>query len=144
MTLVLTPGLYAARSLGTILRQLRNAHGLSLEALEHKTDGQWKGVVVGSYERGYRKVTVVRAVELLDFYGRRLAILDPGDVVVPAVEGSERSHVEYLVVYGEELDGAIDCGDLAEASTIASYMPGSRVAYRTYAVGELTFVDGAL
>ncbi len=37
--------------------------------MEDKSQGRWKAVVVGSYERGDRAVTVQRLSELADFYG---------------------------------------------------------------------------
>ena len=36
--------------------------------MEEKSNGRWKAVVVGSYERGDRAVTVSRLAELADFY----------------------------------------------------------------------------
>ena len=42
---------------------------LSLHGVEEKSDNRWKAVVVGSYERGDRAVTVQKLAELADFYG---------------------------------------------------------------------------
>jgi transcriptional regulator with XRE-family HTH domain len=58
-----------ARALGAKLRSVRNQQGLSLQGVEAKSDGVWKAVVVGSYERGDRAVTVQRLAELAEFYG---------------------------------------------------------------------------
>ena len=58
-----------ARSLGQRLRAIRQQQGLSLQGVEEKSDGRWKAVVVGSYERGDRAVTVARLHELAEFYG---------------------------------------------------------------------------
>jgi transcriptional regulator with XRE-family HTH domain len=58
-----------ARALGTRLRAIRLQQGLSLHGVEQKSQGRWKAVVVGSYERGDRSVTVQRLSELADFYG---------------------------------------------------------------------------
>jgi transcriptional regulator with XRE-family HTH domain len=58
-----------ARALGARLRGIRNQQGLSLQGVEDKSDGRWKAVVVGSYERGDRAVTVQRLSELAGFYG---------------------------------------------------------------------------
>jgi transcriptional regulator with XRE-family HTH domain len=58
-----------ARALGARLRAIRNQQGLSLQGVEDKSDGRWKAVVVGSYERGDRAVTVQRLSELAAFYG---------------------------------------------------------------------------
>src|SRR5262249_60241187 len=42
---------------------------LSLHGVERKSGGRWKAVVVGSYERGDRAVSVQRLAELAEFYG---------------------------------------------------------------------------
>ena len=57
-----------AKSLGARLRSIRQQQGLSLQGVEEKSNGRWKAVVVGSYERGDRAVTVSRLAELADFY----------------------------------------------------------------------------
>lgn len=66
-----------AKALGAKLRAVRNQQGLSLQGVEAKSHGTWKAVVVGSYERGDRAVTVQRLAELADFYGVPLAELLP-------------------------------------------------------------------
>ncbi|MGI8535753.1 MAG: transcriptional regulator BldD [Mycobacteriales bacterium] len=58
-----------AKALGVRLRAIRSQQGLSLHGVEEKSQGRWKAVVVGSYERGDRAVTVQRLSELADFYG---------------------------------------------------------------------------
>src|SRR5690348_8798573 len=58
-----------AKSLGARLRSIRQQQGLSLHGVEQKSAGRWKAVVVGSYERGDRAVTVQKLAELADFYG---------------------------------------------------------------------------
>ena len=58
-----------AKALGARLRAIRTQQGLSLHGVEEKSRGRWKAVVVGSYERGDRAVTVQRLAELADFYG---------------------------------------------------------------------------
>jgi transcriptional regulator with XRE-family HTH domain len=57
-----------AKSLGSRLRAIRQQQGLSLQGVEEKSNGRWKAVVVGSYERGDRAVTVSRLAELAEFY----------------------------------------------------------------------------
>src|SRR3954449_11939071 len=58
-----------AKALGARLRPIRTQQGLSLHGVEEKSRGRWKAVVVGSYERGDRAVTVQRLAELAEFYG---------------------------------------------------------------------------
>ena len=57
------------------LRGLREAAGLTLKQLEIKSRGSWKAVVVGSYERGTRHLSLKRAIDLCDFYGADIAAL---------------------------------------------------------------------
>ena len=67
-----------AKALGMRLRAIRQQQGLSLQGVEEKSDGLWKAVVVGSYERGDRAVTVQRLSELAEFYGVPMNELLPG------------------------------------------------------------------
>src|SRR6059058_5794423 len=66
-----------AKALGAKLRGIRQQQGLSLQGVEEKSGGRWKAVVVGSYERGDRAVTVARLAELADFYRVPVAELLP-------------------------------------------------------------------
>ena len=75
-----------AKALGTRLRSIRQQQGLSLHGVEQKSKGRWKAVVVGSYERGDRAVTVQRLAELAAFYGVPVAELLPGGSPGGAVE----------------------------------------------------------
>jgi len=68
-----------AKALGARLRAVRTAQHLSLHAVERKSGGKWKAVVVGSYERGDRAVSVQRLAELADFYGVATSDLLPSD-----------------------------------------------------------------
>ena len=75
-----------AKALGARLRAIRTQQGLSLHGVEEKSRGRWKAVVVGSYERGDRAVTVQRLAELAQFYGIPVAELLPEGVSGTAVE----------------------------------------------------------
>lgn len=68
-----------AKALGARLRAIRMQQHLSLHGVERKSDGKWKAVVVGSYERGDRAVSVQRLAELADFYGVPVGDLLPPD-----------------------------------------------------------------
>src|SRR3981081_2680554 len=57
-----------AKALGAKLRGIRQQQGLSLHGVEQKSGGRWKAVVVGSYERGDRAVTVQQLAEPAAFY----------------------------------------------------------------------------
>ena len=67
-----------AKALGGRLRAIRQQQGLSLQRVEEKSGGKWKAVVVGSYERGDRAVTVAKLAQLADFYGVPVSVLLPG------------------------------------------------------------------
>jgi transcriptional regulator with XRE-family HTH domain len=66
-----------AHAVGQRLRAIRTQQGLSLHAVERKSGGRWKAVVIGSYERGNRAVTVPRLAELAAFYGVPVSELLP-------------------------------------------------------------------
>ena len=61
-----------AHALGARLRAIRAQQGLSLHGVEEKSEGRWKAVVVGSYERGdYNgKILTIRSEDL-----RSLAVI---------------------------------------------------------------------
>ncbi|MGA0850804.1 MAG: helix-turn-helix domain-containing protein [Candidatus Nanopelagicaceae bacterium] len=51
------------------LRQIRQQQSLTLKQVEIRSRGKWKAVVVGSYERGSRSLSISKAQELCEFYG---------------------------------------------------------------------------
>jgi transcriptional regulator with XRE-family HTH domain len=67
-----------AKALGMRLRAIRQQQALSLQGVEEKSRGTWKAVVVGSYERGDRAITVQRLSDLARFYRVPVAELLPG------------------------------------------------------------------
>lgn len=76
------------RRLGARLRSVRVQQGLSLAQVEDASDGRWKAVVVGAYERGDRSVTIGRLADLARFYRVPLVHLlpdGPGVLDDPAV-----------------------------------------------------------
>ena len=77
-----------ARALGGRLRAVRSQQRLSLHGVERKSNGKWKAVVVGSYERGDRAVSVARLAELAEFYGVPISEL------LPAEEGTPSGRIE--------------------------------------------------
>ncbi|MCU1588521.1 MAG: transcriptional regulator, family [Frankiales bacterium] len=80
-----------AKALGTRLRAIRTQQGLSLHGVEERSGGRWKAVVVGSYERGDRAVSVQRLAELAEFYGVPVAELLPeGESPAPAAPQAQR------------------------------------------------------
>ncbi len=68
-----------AKALGERLRRIRLQKGLSLQAVQQSSAGNWKAAVIGAYERGDRNVTVARLSELADFYGVPVSEILPED-----------------------------------------------------------------
>ena len=79
-----------AKALGLKLRSIRTQQGLSLHGVEEKSQSRWKAVVVGSYERGDRAVTVQKLAELADFYGVPVSELLPESSPSAAAEPPPR------------------------------------------------------
>jgi len=69
-----------AHALGARLRAVRGMKGLTLHDVEEKSGGRWKAVVIGSYERADRSMTVVKLAELAQFYGVRVGELLPESI----------------------------------------------------------------
>ncbi len=72
-----------ARAIGERLREARRSVGLSLAGVERESGGRFKAVVVGSYERGDRAISVARLLDLADLY--RL----PAVELLPAAERAD-------------------------------------------------------
>ena len=70
-----------ALAIGARLRRVRHQQGLSLADVQAQSEGRWKAVVVGAYERGDRTITVARLAELAEFYDVPLADLLPDPTV---------------------------------------------------------------
>lgn len=69
---------YQAR-LGRRLRAVRRSQGLRLQDVEEQSEGRFKAVVVGSYERGDRAVSAHKLASLAAFYQVPLVDLLPED-----------------------------------------------------------------
>ncbi len=65
--------------LGARLRSIRRQQGLTLHDVEERSAGTWKAVVVGSYERGDRAISVAKLARLAEFYNVPLHDLIPSD-----------------------------------------------------------------
>jgi transcriptional regulator with XRE-family HTH domain len=59
------------------LRAIRKSKGWSLQDVEHHSNGKWKAVVVGSYERSDRAISLKKAIALMDFYQVPISELFP-------------------------------------------------------------------
>ena len=50
------------------LRIIRKSKGWSLQDVERNSNGKWKAVVIGSYERADRGISLKKAIALMEFY----------------------------------------------------------------------------
>lgn len=56
-------------SIAVRIRKIRKDRGWSLAQVEKLSKGAFKAVVLGSYERGDRTMSIKRAIDLADLYG---------------------------------------------------------------------------
>lgn len=66
------------RRLGERLRDIRHQQGMTLQDVEDASDGHWKAVVIGAYERGDRAISAPKLIELAHFYDVPVSVLLPG------------------------------------------------------------------
>lgn len=132
----MTTFLESAAALGEYMRTERKLNGWSLEGAARNSKIN-NAVTIGSYERGDRTPPLSAAIAWVESYGLRLAVIGPEDVVVRG--NGPDSRVQWMVLYGDHMDGLIECESREEAERIWEHMPGSRVAFRTQVFGELTF-----
>ena len=50
------------------LRIIRKSKGWSLQDVERNSNGKWKAVVIASYERADRAISLKKAIALMEFY----------------------------------------------------------------------------
>jgi len=112
-----------ARALGARLRAIRTQQGLSLHGVEKKSKGRWKAVVVGSYERGDRAVTVQRLSELAVFYGVPVSELLPDPRPSSAVTSSTK------IVLNLESLGSLPADEAGPLARYASTIQAQRHDY---------------
>jgi transcriptional regulator with XRE-family HTH domain len=80
-----------AAELGARLRRIRQQQDLSLADVEALSEGTWKAVVIGAYERGDRAITIARLAALAEFYGVPLGNLMPGAHQESTPDGDRRA-----------------------------------------------------
>ena len=124
----------------TQMRTIRQRLGWSLERAAEKTGVSTPAL--GSWERGERHPPVGQIMQVLAVYGHSLAVVGPDERVVSTMDGGQERLV-YVVAYGPDLDGAIDCDCEAEALDIAHHMPGSQVGYRVNRTGAVQLLGPA-
>ncbi len=99
-----------AKTLGVRLRAIRAQQHLSLHGVERKSGGRWKAVVVGSYERGDRAISVQRLAELADFYGVPVGELLPHERPGLMGGGSSNAPLSKVVLNLTRLNALTDAG----------------------------------
>ena len=95
------------RRLGARLRAIRQQQGLTLQQVEEISTGKWKAVVVGSYERGDRAVSVAKLAELSEFYNVPVSELLPKEdmgVATAASAGPGRVMLDLRKLSRPDLD----------------------------------------
>ena len=56
------------KAIAASLRAIRKQQGLTLKEVEERSAGRWKAVVIGSYERCDRSLSLNKAISLAHFY----------------------------------------------------------------------------
>ena len=105
------------KRLGARLRAIRQQQGLTLQQVEETSGGRWKAVVVGSYERGDRAVSVAKLAELSEFYNVPVGELLPKEDLGGIGGGGQQSKV------------MLDLRRLARADLDPELRPVSRFAH---------------
>jgi len=86
-----------AALLGVRLRRIRHQQGMSLADVQARSNGHWKAVVVGAYERGDRSITISRLQELAEFYGVPLVDLLPQPTNGDGANGHAKGSGRYVL-----------------------------------------------
>jgi transcriptional regulator with XRE-family HTH domain len=93
------------------LRSIRQAQSLSLNDVEVASRGAIKAVVLGSYERGSRSLSVKRAIQIAQFYGVPVSVFFGGSLRAEAVKAQrtiiDARRLRTLVEMGSQIDQTI-------------------------------------
>lgn len=81
----------ASNPIGERLRNIRRQQGMSLADVQARSNGKWKSVVVGAYERGDRSISISRLAELTEFYGVPLVDVMPATAAELSRDRSDES-----------------------------------------------------
>ena len=126
-----------AKALGARLRAIRTKQHLSLHGVERKSGGKWKAVVVGSYERGDRAVSVQRLSELADFYGVPVSDLLPPEEANLAAGGANATPLSRIVLNLDRVSALQDAnGDILRRFTASILRQRGDVGLRTLHVRQ--------
>jgi transcriptional regulator with XRE-family HTH domain len=97
---------HLAREIGTALRRIREARGLTLREAADASDGRFKPSSIAGYERGERAITVQRFCDLAQVYGA-----DPARLLDGVVRATRHEPVVEV-----DLEDLRDAGDPEVAS----------------------------
>ncbi len=125
-----------AKVLGSRLRAIRMQQHLSLHGVERKSGGKWKAVVVGSYERGDRAVSVQRLSELADFYGVPVSdLLPPEDASISAGGSANATPLSRIVLNLDRVSALQDAnGEILRRFTASIVRQRGNLGLRTLPV----------
>lgn len=110
------------KRLGVQLRRVRRGKGMRLQDVEESSDGRFKGVVVGSYERGDRAVSATKLAALAAFYGVSVADLLPDRSPRTSTPRGETLQVDIERL--RELDGALETAPLLRLASHVQWLRG--------------------
>lgn len=85
------------KEVGERLRAIRLQQGLTLQEIESRSNGVWKAVVVGSYERGERAISANKLMALADFYDVPAAAMLGDFAETPSLPSIDNTVVRTLV-----------------------------------------------
>ncbi len=106
MTLHIQPEM---KEIAASLRAIRKQKGLTLKEVEESSAGRWKAVVIGSYERCDRSLSLNKAIALAGFYevpldqllgltsAMNTVVPDPGRTIIDMRAVAGLAHTDNLI-----------------------------------------------
>lgn len=95
---------------GDRLRKVRKDHGFSLMDVQLKSRGEYKAVVVGSYERGDRTPSIARLHSLCEWYRVPItAVLTPPPLEAEIEIEAEQVLSKVLEIVHEHHNDLLEC-----------------------------------
>lgn len=117
------------------LRMIRKSKGWSLQDVERNSNGKWKAVVVGSYERSDRAISLKKAISLMEFYQVPISELFPQNT--PEVRGR---HISLNLARLSENKGEIAERLMAFTRSISNRRKDWNGKFLTIRVNDLQFL----
>ena len=82
------PDVPTIEDLAASIRRIRKSRGWTLKEVEKKSHGKWKAVVIGSYERCDRALSLNKAISLAAFY--KVPLEELLGITAPAAAATEK------------------------------------------------------